>query len=357
MKLSSIAGLVYMMRRAVQGMASEKRAMTFDTTNGAASIERDYSKSFHLLRPRIVDSRGVRYVDLVKTLSPRYGKVLLDIALGYASLLVTCVLVVALPARGFLSPWLAAGLGAISIGFWIAYLQLFIHEGAHFNLSRNRDRSDLLCNLLIAWMIGSSVQKYRVVHFQHHRELGNVNDSEITYFFPLNLLFIVKGLFGIRVLEVLSSRKATQERATAQQRGKYVGLAGLFAHILILASTYFIGSIWLSLSWIIGVGAFFPLFGALRQLLEHRDDDASSAIDYFKRDHGAYTRIFGSDPFSSIFGGAGFNRHLLHHWEPSLSYTNLPALENYLLDTEAAKLIVMRRSSYFRTFTRLFHLR
>ena len=65
------------------GLASEQRAMTFDTTNGAASVERDYSKSFHLLRPQIDDSRGVRYVDLVKSLSPRYGRVWLDIALGY----------------------------------------------------------------------------------------------------------------------------------------------------------------------------------------------------------------------------------------------------------------------------------
>ena len=176
-------------------------------------LEGDYSRSFHLLRPQIVNSLDVRYVDFVKILSPHYGKVFLDIGLGYASLLATCVLVVVLPAKGLMNAGLAACLGAISIGFWIAYLQLFIHEGAHFNLSPARDRSDLLCNLLIAWMIGSSVQKYRIVHFQHHRELGNVNDSEVTYFFPLNLMFIAKGLFGIRVLEVLSSRKTTQDRA------------------------------------------------------------------------------------------------------------------------------------------------
>lgn len=332
--------------------------MTGTPFQPAIDIGDDYSRSFHLLRPQIADSRGIRYVDFVKTLSPRYGRVFLDIALGYACLLATCVLVVALPALGLLSSWLAAGFGAISIGFWIAYLQLFIHEGAHFNLSPDRDRSDLFCNLLIAWMIGSSVQKYRVVHFQHHRELGNVGDTEMTYFFPLNLLFIIKGLFGIRVLEVLTSRRATQERATAQRaRGNYVGLAGLMAHALILVATYVFGSIWLTLAWIAGVGAIFPLFGALRQLLEHRDDRANSSTNYFETDHGAFTRIFGSGPFSSTFGGAGFNRHLLHHWEPSLSYTNLPELEGYLLDTDAARLIAMRRSSYFKTFARLFHVR
>jgi fatty acid desaturase len=318
----------------------------------------DYSRSFQRLRPLILNSRGVRYADFVKTLAPRYSRVFLDIGLGYAALVATCVLVVALPAHGLLPAWFAAALGALSIGFWIAYLQLFIHEGAHFNFSSDRNRSDLLCNMLIAWMIGTSVEKYRIIHFQHHRELGGTDDSEMTYFFPLNLLFIVKGLLGIRVLEVLASRKSLQEKeAGRDRRGKCVGVAGLVAHVLILAATYVFGSIWLSLAWIAGVGAIFPFFGALRQLLEHRDERARSDVSYLQTDHGAYTRMFGTGPFSSIFGGAGFNRHLLHHWEPSVSYTNLAELENYLLDTDVAKLIEMRRSSYFRTFVSLFQLR
>jgi fatty acid desaturase len=324
------------------------------------TIERgsDYSKSFQKLRPLIVNSAGVKYVDFLKTLSPRYSRLYLDIALGYAALISTCVLVVALPANGIMPAWIAAGLGAVSVGFWVAYLQLFIHEGAHFNFSPDRARSDDLCNLLIAWMIGTSVQKYRIVHFQHHRALGSVEDSEMTYFFPLNLLFIVKGLLGIRVLEVVASRKTVQatKETVRDDRGKYVGLVGLIAHIVIVAATYLFGSVWLSLAWVAGVGSVFPFFGALRQLLEHRDECADAHSNYFETDHGAYTRMFGSDVFSSIFGGAGFNRHLLHHWEPSISYTNLPEVEAYLLDTDVAQLIEMRRSSYFKTFASLFHV-
>jgi fatty acid desaturase len=316
----------------------------------------DYSDSFQRLRPAITNSKGTPYVDFVKTLSPHYSRLFLDIALGYAALLVTCVIVVALPANGVMPGWLAAGLGALSVGFWIAYLQLFIHEGAHFNFSPDRARSDALCNLLIAWMIGTSVQKYRIIHFQHHRALGSVGDSEMTYFFPLNLVFIIKGVLGIRVFEVLASRKTLQAKKEPirDERGKYVGLAGLAAHIVILAATYIFGSVWLSLAWIAGVGAFFPFFGALRQLLEHRDERADAKTNYSETDHGAYTRIFGCDVFSSKFGGAGFNRHLLHHWEPAISYTNLSELEAYLLDTDVAPVIEMRRSSYFKAFTSLF---
>jgi fatty acid desaturase len=319
----------------------------------------DYSRSFQRLRPLIVNSQGVQYVDFLQTLTPRYSRLFRDIAVGYAALIATCFIVIALPAHGILPAWLAAGAGALSIGFWIAYLQLFIHEGAHFNFSTDRGRSDRICNLLIAWMIGTSVQKYRIVHFQHHRALGSVEDSEMTYFFPLNLLFIAKGLLGVRVWQVLASRNAlrAKKEVVRDDGGKHVGLAGLAAQVVILTVTYAFGSIWLSLVWLAGLGMIFPFFGALRQLLEHRDERADAAVNYYKTDHGAYTRIFGTDVFSSIFGGAGFNRHLLHHWEPSVSYTNLAELEAYLLDTDASRLIEMRRSSYFKTFASLFRFR
>jgi fatty acid desaturase len=157
-----------------------------------------------------------------------------------------------------------------------------------------------------------------------------------------------------------SSRVAacvTEKNAGRPQGGKLVGLAGLAVHSVILVATYVFGLPWLTLAWAVGLGAVFPLFGTLRPLLEHRDERADARINFAETNHGAYTRMFGTDIFSSLFGAAGFNRHLLHHWEPSISYTNLAELEAYLLDTEAAAIIEMRRSSYFWTFVNLFHFR
>ena len=99
-----------------------------------------------------------------------------------------------------------------------------------------------------------------------------------------------------------------------------------------------------------GVPVFF---GSLRQLLEHRDDAAPSATDFQTRNHGPFTRLFGDDVFSATFGGAGFNRHLLHHWEPQVSYTRLPELETYLQGTEIKRVTDLRRTTYFETFRRL----
>ena len=80
----------------------------------------------------------------------------------------------------------------------------------------------------------------------------------------------------------------------------------------------------------IGVGVFLPFFGALRQILEHRAPEADGGVDYARTPHGAYTRIFHGGLFAKTFGGAGFDRHLLHHWEPQVSYTRLADLETYL---------------------------
>jgi len=127
-------------------------------------------------------------------------------------------------------------------------------------------------------------------------------------------------------------------------------------HLCLIAVTYINGYWWGSLAWLLGMFSFFPFFASLRPLLEHRDLNADSKSDYTKNDHGAFTRIFGSDMFSSTFGGAGFNRHLLHHWEPQLSYTNLSQLESFLNDsTSTLKYVIdARRSSYMETFFKLF---
>jgi fatty acid desaturase len=312
----------------------------------------DYSRKFQALRPIIVDRSGQRYLDFLKTLKPSYVRVWTDIALGYVALIATALATAIAPRYGC-PPWIATLSGALAVGFWVAYLQLFIHEGAHFNLAQSKENSDLLCNVLIAWMIGTSVQSYRPFHFQHHRALGQKDDSEMSYFFPLNLLFISKSVFGLRSIEVLSKRRTTSKKARTI-RETYLLLIGTFVHATIIGASFWLGFPTLSFAWILGIGMIFPFLGALRQLLEHRDPDANPHINYFEQDHGAYTRIFGPSVFSSLFGAAGFDRHLLHHWEPQVSYTNLYQLEAYLLDTEIAPIIEMRRSSYTKTFVGLF---
>lgn len=77
----------------------------------------DYSATFHKVRSTLTGA-NLRYLDFVRSLRPNYRKVLLDIALGHAMLVVAMLAVVALAALG-VHPLVASLIGAILVGYWI----------------------------------------------------------------------------------------------------------------------------------------------------------------------------------------------------------------------------------------------
>jgi fatty acid desaturase len=234
-----------------------------------APVRDDYSGNFAVVRTKLIGAGGTRYIEFVRGLKPNYRVVYRDIAVGYVCLLMSLLLTELLIHLG-VSVWLMVPVGAILIGYWFAYLQLFIHEGAHYGLAPDKEHSDRLCDLLISVMIGTSVAAYRPIHFQHHRNLGTVQDSEFTYFFPLNLLFVVKGMFGIRAIEVILSREARSKpsNGTGFATGALVRIAaGAALHVVVVGTLVLLGFWAAALAWIVGVALVFPFFGALRQLL------------------------------------------------------------------------------------------
>lgn len=320
----------------------------------------DHSATFAAIRGELRDADGTSFTTLIKDLKPDFGTVWRDIALGYLGLVWSCAGAVWFAGYGLPGAIAAVIFGASGIGFWIAYVQLFIHEGAHANLARDRKTSDLLCDLLVGWMIGTSVRKYRKVHFEHHRAFGTTADTENTYFRPLDRAFIAKALTGVRVIEVLTARaRVTAPKAKSVNEGtardKLVLLGGIAAHCAILGALFLAGGLGAALAWVFGVGVVFPFLGALRQLLEHRSLEARGPVDYREVDHGAFTRMFGKGPFARAFGAAGFNRHLLHHWEPSVSYTCFDELEVVFERVGMGPAMDARRTTYGAAFRALYN--
>lgn len=314
----------------------------------------DYSMDFYKQRGALVNAQGVSYNDFAQTLKPKFPQVYRDIALGYVSLALTLIIAQSLSGAGwgFIIPVI---LGAGFIGYWMAYLNLFMHEAAHFNIAPSRKYNDLLANILICWFIGTSIQEYRMLHFQHHKHLGTTADTEHSYFDHPGPIYMLKTLTGIRALEVLMNRKQfsdAQKQKKSKERLFWLGF-GVGIHFLLLAILLLSGSFTAIAAWVFGITLFFPFFGALRQVLEHRSEEADKNINYKEHDHGALTRIFGNDFFSRTFGGAGFNKHLLHHWQPQISYTNFPELEAYLMDTSMRDVLQQRQSTYWGVFRAL----
>jgi fatty acid desaturase len=300
-----------------------------------------------------VDDRGVPYREFRRSLSPRYGRIWLQIAGGYgalAAILAALVLWADPSAAGV--AW--GVLGALAIGYVLAFLNNFFHEATHYNLLADRRRNDLAANALMGWLFGSSIEGYRRIHHQHHRALGTTDDSENSYFDALRIGYLVSNLAGLKLLRTLRHRRALDQRARPPGHSRVVWLAiTAVANLTLAAALWLIGGEVAAAAWLLGLLVAFPFFVSLRQLLEHRSEDADSTIDYSVVDHGAVNRLFGDGPLASTLGSAGFNRHALHHWEPTISYTRLPDIEAYLLRTPIAPAVRARQTTYWDTFLRL----
>ena len=316
------------------------------------------------LKSTLVDADGVSYRDFRRTLRPRWWLIWTHVGLAYLALGgILAALVVWDPDLPLaIAATLAA---ALLIGYVLQFLSNFIHEAGHYNLVPGRARNDFAANLLLAWVLGSSVASYRQVHFQHHRALGTTEDSEISYFDALGMRYLVEGMLGIKAVGAsrrrariearLAKQAAADERVGGGSRIAWVAIAAV-ANLALVVALVLLGSVAAAVAWLCGLLLFFPFLSSLRQLLEHRSEDADPGIDYTTVDHGAVNRLFGDGPVSSTYGSAGFNRHALHHWEPNLSYTRLKDVEQYLRRTEVAPLVEERETSYGHTFLRLLEL-
>lgn len=315
------------------------------------------------LKSTLVDDAGTPYRDFRRELKPRWARVWAELIVAYIVLgAVLAGLVAWDPSGG--AAVVGAALGALVIGYSIAYISNFLHESAHQNLLPHRPANDFVTNLLMSWLFGSSIAFYRKVHFQHHRALGTTMDSETSYFDPLRVRLLLGGLVGLRLLqtlrrwgEVLTERPASCDNPASGDARRLLWLVVAGAVNGAIVVSLVLGGWWAATAaWVAGELAVFPFFTSLRQTLEHRAEDADARVDYRKVDHGAVNRLFGDGPVASTLGSAGFNRHALHHWEPQVSYTRLKDLERYLSRTELTDEIEARQTTYRQTFLRLLKL-
>jgi fatty acid desaturase len=311
-------------------------------------------------RETLVNSAGVAFRDFKKTLAPKFHVVWLQMLAGYLALVAVAAVAIALDLYfpKFL-PLTIIGCGLL-FGYCLSYILLFFHEAYHYNIAKDKEVNDKLANLLIGSLVGQDIKTYRQIHLAHHKYLGTSDDPEHSYFQALTLRFILESLTGIRAFKALLGReKFIQSKQSPNLPASKSVISTQFVLGVAINGLIIILSGWLGYwsfagAWILGMLIFFPLFSSVRNVLEHRDEVAGSEVNYYNTPRIPVNRMFGDGLFASTFGGAGFNRHMLHHWEPHISYTRLKDLETFLLDTEASDLIKTNSSGYLQTFGRLF---
>lgn len=231
-----------------------------------------------------------------------------------------------------------------------AYLNFF-HEAAHFNILPSQLWNDLLANLIFVPFTGRNIKDYRRHHWSHHRDLGGKDDSEVSYRSPLNYSKMIAALTGIYlirgVLNFLNSKTGSQETKASTgslfDTGKLIfnlGIAALFNTAICICLIVFADD-WIAAGlWLFTVVSTDMLINDVRQTLEHRASNPRTPVE---------TRAFGHTICARVIGSAGFNNHLLHHLDPSVSYTNFDDMSRALSKTQAVGLITASATTYLKT--------
>ena len=320
----------------------------------------------------VVDDRGEPWLKFRKTLTPRYGVVWRDIALGYVMVIVGWGLLAWLGVR-FGQGWALAllPLFALWLGYWLHAVSLFGHEAAHYNLAADRKPNDWLADWLVWPLFAQNTADYRKVHWQHHLHLGDHDDTEISYHHCLSPWFLTQTLTGIYLVRMVvkfvshagKAKSESSDDGAPDRTGpfgppaKRVNLARYFPllrtallHAAITFVPVFLGWYAVAVAWVLAALVVFPFFASIRQILEHRRLEATCDQDFTKLQHGPVNRLFGTGLFSRFFGAAGFNRHLFHHWDPTVSYTRFDDMEAYLARAPLGAQVQASKATYIRAF-------
>lgn len=292
---------------------------------------------------------GETWLSFRKSLQPHYPVVWRDLAICYAMIIAGCAAQCALDSFAPRAALWLVPLTALWIGFWLHSLGCFGHEAAHYNLAATRDANRRIASLVIATWTGLDAELYRAIHWTHHVHLGDGEDTEISYRNPLSPRFLFEVFTGIYLVRVvLRYRKNASRETTAavesavRRRFVFMILRAAIAHLSVLL-LFFLGRWYTAVAaWILGL-VFYIAFSIIRQILEHRAGIEQQATN----------RLFGTGFWSRSFGSAGFNRHLLHHWDPAISYTRFDDMEAFLRRTNMAPLLDANRGSYLGTLRTL----
>ena len=294
-------------------------------------------------------AHGRSWTELKQPLSPHHGQVWRDIGLCYLGLgLGTGVIVGVQLMLGTGVALVLLPIGVALTGFWMASLVRFMHEGGHRMLHPNPQWNDRLCNAFVCAWVLDEVANNRATHWQHHLHLGGHGDTEITYFRAPTNRFLLRTLTALYVFEIIGRRILGGQAETPRSSGRILFslVRSAAYHAAVLGFLLWMGGWVGALCWALAMGTTYPFFDVLRQILEHRREDIGPEIDLSQEVHGPHNRLFGKGAWSRWFGNAGFHNHLLHHWDPTVSYTRLDEMEEILLQTDLAPQIEAARTTY-----------
>ena len=235
-----------------------------------------------------------------------------------------CLAAVTLAARSG-SLWIAAPF-CILAGFGLHGLAIFMHEGAHGNLTR-RPLLDRLLGFVCGLPAAVSCSNYNATHELHHRFENTPDDPDnMTALFPSSplrpIVYYSWLLAGTPIYSVVLMAAGPWRAEGWREK-----LACILETILLLAFHGWLLSVWLDgalfYAWL-GALAAASLIANVRGLAEHTLLPQGRPLNPFRA-----TRSTVSNRVVSFFFN-NQNYHLEHHLFPRVPWYNLPKLHELL---------------------------
>lgn len=163
-------------------------------------------------------------------------------------------------------------------------LAILGHDGAHFNVHKNRKINDFLSNLFCFWPLMITVDGYRALHLKHHKNNGTEHDPELMHkrarapqwdlpTTPLKILsYAAKDIFGYSLPDLMIIVTFSKPEK------KSLIIPTILLHLAGNALLFSMGLWWVSAIWYLAIAATFMMFFRLRLWLEHQATDDTLRI-------------------------------------------------------------------------------
>ena len=213
-------------------------------------------------------------------------------------------------------------------------LNVQVHEGSHYLLTKNKYLNDLICNLFFAYPTGIDVQTYRAVHLPHHQYLNEEEDPDLElYTYEKKQLFfsIIKDFFGITAINRLKTYSKISS-IKKQDKNKFKNLFGKaltnfsLISILILIFGAINGFTLYLFLWFLPIVSIFPIIIRIRTISEH-----SLPIEHKNKDIPLFiSRTTKTNFIEKYLLGSQMEYHFEHHIFPNIPYRSQKLMHDLL---------------------------
>jgi len=216
--------------------------------------------------------------------------------------------------------------GFVLVGIEQHALGLWMHEGVHWLIAKNKTVNDLIVTVFLSGPLCVPLTAFRQRHLTHHKYLGTAADTKPVIFTRVDGrqlgYFFLRTCLGLQLFEIVKGYLAApaqgqQAPQVAPQRWwrDVAGVAVVQAMLLLLLSSIASWRVYLGL-WLLPWLTINRFIAGVRSVIEHQP---------LAGEHHPFTRTLRPTLLDRVvFCRVGFQYHWAHHRYPNIPCFNLP---------------------------------